>query len=119
MCCYQLMFLKNSSTDQQNFTNQIDLIISVSPGLSWDAILKVTEIKSKLISDIGQYYFNEKELRGGISSISKRFSETNNNYMKIYDPTKESKYIIDRDANNLYGWVMVESIWWIEMGKKC
>ena len=39
--------------------------------------------------------------------------------MKIYDPTKESKYIIDRDANNLYGWVMVESIWWIDMGKKC
>ena len=24
--------------------------------------------------------------------------------MKNYDPTKESKYIIDLDANNLYGW---------------
>ena len=69
-------------------------------------MLKVTEIKSELISDIGSYYSDEKELRGGISSISKRFSEANNKYMKNYDPTKESKYIIDLDANNLYGWVM-------------
>ena len=69
-------------------------------------MLKVTQIKSELISDIGSYYSDEKELRGGISSISKRFSEANNKYMKNYDPTKESKYIIDLDANNLYGWVM-------------
>ena len=26
--------------------------------------------------------------------------------MKNYDPIKESKYIIDFDANNLYGWGM-------------
>ena len=26
--------------------------------------------------------------------------------MKNYDPTKESKYIIDLDANNLHGWEM-------------
>ena len=35
-----------------------------SPGLSWDAMLKMTEIKLKLISDIDKYYFVEKELRG-------------------------------------------------------
>ena len=75
-----------------------------SPGLSWDAMLEMTEIKLELISDIDKYYFVEKGLRGGISYISKRFSEANNKYMKNYDPTKESKYIIDFDANNLYGW---------------
>ena len=26
--------------------------------------------------------------------------------MKIYDPKKESKYIIDLDANNWHGWTM-------------
>ena len=26
--------------------------------------------------------------------------------MKIYDPTKEGKYIMYLDANNLYGWAM-------------
>ena len=77
-----------------------------SPGLSWDLMLKMTEIKLKLISGIYKYYFVEKELRGGISYISKRFSETNKKYMKNYDPTKESKYTTDLDANNLYGWAM-------------
>ena len=38
--------------------------------------------------------------------MSKRFSEANNKCMKNYDPTKESKYITDLDANNLYGWRM-------------
>ena len=69
-------------------------------------MLKMTEIKLELTSDIDKYYFVEKGLRGGISYISKRFSEANNKCMENYDPTKESKYIIDLDANNLYGWRM-------------
>ena len=52
-----------------------------SPGLSWDAMLKMTEIKSKLISDIDNYYFLETGLRRGISYVSKRFSEANTKYM--------------------------------------
>ena len=75
---------------------------SSSPKLSWEAMLKLTEIKLELISDIDKYYFVEEGLRGGYSYISKRFSEANNKCMKNYDPTKESKYIIDLDANNLY-----------------
>ena len=69
-------------------------------------MLKMTEIKLELISDIDKYYFVEKGLSGGISYISKRFSEANNKCMKNYDPAKESKYIIELDANNLYGWRM-------------
>ena len=30
--------------------------------------------------------------------------------MKNYDPTKESRYIIDLDANNLYGWGMSRNL---------
>ena len=44
---------------------------SSSPVLSWGAILKMTEIKLELISDIDMYYFVEKGLRGGISYVSK------------------------------------------------
>ena len=69
-------------------------------------MLKITETKLEPISDIDKYYFVEKELRGEISYISKKFSEANNKCMKIYDATKESKHIIDLDANNLFGWVM-------------
>ena len=37
------------------------------------------------------YLFIEKELRGKISYIAKRYSEASNKYLKDYDPTKQSK----------------------------
>ena len=40
-----------------------------SPGLSWDAILKMTGIKLEKISDIDKYLFIEKGLRGGILTL--------------------------------------------------
>ena len=43
-----------------------------SPGLSWDAMLKMTGIKLELISDVDMHLFIEKGMRGGISCISKR-----------------------------------------------
>ena len=41
-----------------------------SPGLAWDAMLKMTKIKLDLISDIDMHLFIEKGLRGGISYIA-------------------------------------------------
>ena len=43
-----------------------------SPGLSWDAMLKMTEVKLELISDMDMHLVIEKEIRGGISYICKR-----------------------------------------------
>ena len=40
-----------------------------SPGLSWDAMLKMTGIRLEKISDIGTYLFLEKGMRGGVSCI--------------------------------------------------
>ena len=37
-----------------------------SPGLSWDAMLKMTKIELDLISDIGMHLFIEKGMRVGI-----------------------------------------------------
>ena len=74
-----------------------------SPGLSWDAMLEMTEIELELISDIDMHLFVERGMRGGISYIAKRHSRANNKY---YDDKKPSKYIMYLDANNLYGWAM-------------
>ena len=63
-------------------------------------MLKMTEIELELISDIDMHLFIEKEMRGGISYIAKRFSKANNKYMKSYDNKKPSKYIMYLDANN-------------------
>ena len=54
-----------------------------SPGLSWDAILKITEIELEVISDVDMDLFIGKGMRGGISHIAKRFSKANNKYMDL------------------------------------
>ena len=79
-----------------------------SPGLSWDAMLKMTGVKLEKISDIDKYLFIEKGLRGGISYIAKRYAKANNKYMNDYDPKKPSTFISYLDMNNLYGWAMSE-----------
>ena len=77
-----------------------------SPGLSWDAMLKMTGVKLKTSSDIDIYLFIEKGLRGGISYITKRYAKANNKCIKNHDPTEPSIYISYLDMNNLHGWTM-------------
>ena len=79
-----------------------------SPGLSGDAMLKMTGIKLEKISDIDQYLFIEKGTRGGISYIAKRYAKANDKYMSDYDSNKQSTFITYLDENNLYGWSMSE-----------
>ena len=49
-----------------------------SPGLSLDAMLKMTEIELEVISDIDMYLFIEKGMSEGISYNAKTHSEANN-----------------------------------------
>ena len=79
-----------------------------SPGLSWDAMLKMTGVKLEKISDIDNYFFIEKGLRGGISYIAKRYAKANNKYINNYAPKKQSIFISYLDMKNLYGWTMKE-----------
>ena len=63
-----------------------------SPGLSSDAMLKMTGIKLMKMSDIDKYLFIEKGLRGGISYIAKRYAKANNKYINDYD-LKNHQYL--------------------------
>ena len=62
-----------------------------SPGLSWDAMLKITGVRLEKVFDVDMYLFIEKGLRGGISYIAKRYAKANNKYMKKYYLTKPSE----------------------------
>ena len=81
-----------------------------APGLSWDALLKYTEIDLELLTDIDMHLFIEKGMRGGISMVSKRHAKANNPYVADYDKTRDSNYIMYYDANNLYGVAMSRSL---------
>ena len=65
-------------------------------------MLKMTDIKLEKISDIDNYLFIEKGLRGGISYFAERYAKANNEYIKDYDPKKPSTFISYLDMNNEY-----------------
>ena len=48
-----------------------------SPGLSWDALLKMTNIKLELMIDVNMFQFIEKGMRGGVSYIANRYGKAN------------------------------------------
>ena len=52
----------------------------------------------------------EKGIRDGICHSIHRYAKAINKYMKYYDKDKELFYIINVDANNLYGWAMLQKV---------
>ena len=50
----------------------------------------------------------EKGMRGGIYHSIYWYVKAHNKYMNDYDKNKESSYAQYWDANNLYGWSMLQ-----------
>ena len=81
-----------------------------APALSWDAMLKMTGVKMKLLTDSDMQLFFEEGIRGGASMITNRYAKANHKYMEGYDPEEETSFIQYLDANNLYGWAMSQPL---------
>ena len=81
-----------------------------APGLSWDAMLKLTEVKLQLIDDPDMYLMIENGLRGGVSVITKKHAVANNPMVDGYDESRPNNYLMYLDANNLYGWAMSQKL---------
>ena len=77
-----------------------------SPGLSWDAMLKMTGVRLEKISDTDFTYLLKKGMKGGISYIGKRYAKAKDKYTENYDPKKPSESITYLGLNNLCGWPM-------------
>ena len=79
-------------------------------GLSWDALLKHSQIELELLADPDNLLMFEKGIRGGVAMIPNRWGKTNNKFMDPYDKSQPSKFITYLDANNLYGWAMMQPL---------
>jgi hypothetical protein len=69
------------------------------PGFSWEAALRMTDVKLELLSDPNMHKLFELGIRGGISTITHRHAEADSEHSLLYI-----------DANNLYGWSMSQSL---------
>ncbi|XP_050505390.1 uncharacterized protein LOC126883768 [Diabrotica virgifera virgifera] len=79
-----------------------------APALSWDAMLRYTEIELELLTDVDMVHFLKKGVRGGVAQCSKREAVANNQYVPNYDPQQPESYIMYLDATNLYGAAMCQ-----------
>ena len=113
--------LKNYKLDPAHFYT--------ASGLAWQALLKTAaeylehgkrgkecevcpdEFRPELLTDIDMLLMVEKGIRGGINQAVKRYAKANNKSMKdLYNPDEKSMFLQYLDANNLYGWAMVQNL---------
>ena len=90
-----------------------------APGFFWNSMLKWTTTSLygekttrhlDLITDGDQGLFIEKRICGGISMISHRFAVANNPEVPDYGASKTINWLQYLDANNLYGWAMMQPL---------
>ena len=83
----------------------------MSPGLAWKACLKRTGIELELLTDPDMLLMFERGIQGGITQAVHRYAEANNKYMSDkFNPKEESSFLQYLDANNLYGWAMIQKL---------
>ena len=76
--------------------------------LTWEVMKKWNNVQIKILDNYKIYSaFADSMMRGGLCDIgSTRYAIANNKYMKNYDPTEESSYIMHYDINSMYGHVV-------------
>ena len=99
----------------ENFRNKCIEIYELDPahflsalGLAWQACLKKTGIRLKLLTNDDMLLM--EGIRGRICPSIHRYAKANNKYMKNFDKNIESSYLMYLDANNLYGQAMSQRL---------
>jgi len=87
------------------FKKCISLTINyvTAPSISWDAMLKYTNVHLELISHGDMYNFLKKAVHGGLTQCTQRTSIANNEYLNNFYLSKAINFLGYIDANNLYG----------------
>ena len=95
--------IENYQLDPANFIT--------AASYAWSCMLLKTGVELELFTDPKILDIFERSKRGGLTFVgSKRYAEANNKDVVGYDPTTKSTYLMYLDANNLYGWSMVQAL---------
>lgn len=94
--------LKHYKLDPLNFLT--------APSLSWNAMLKSTDVKIHLIVEIAMLAFIQRHIRGGLVQCSQKLAEANNKFIKNFKDKDPSSFIVYVDVNNLYGYGLSEPL---------
>ena len=70
-----------------------------SPGLSWNKVLKNTDVELEILTDSDMYLFVERGMRGDFS----RYARANNPGVPDYDTSQPNKHTMHFDATCMGG----------------
>ncbi|KAL4153249.1 hypothetical protein QTP88_001082 [Uroleucon formosanum] len=74
-----------------------------TPGFAWDCMVRMTNIKLDLLTDIDQILIFESGIRGGLSQCSQRYSKANNKYMGDKFKKKEESIFLQYLSSDWLG----------------
>ena len=74
------------------------------------SLLKKTNVNLELLTDIDMLLMIEAAIRREMCQSIHRYAKANNKYMKAYDKSIESSYLMYLDANNVDGWAMFQKL---------
>ena len=74
------------------------------------SLLNKNKCKFRIITDIDKLLMIKAGIRGGMCQSIHKHAKANNKYMKNYDKSIKSSYLMYLDANNLYGWAMSQKL---------
>ena len=80
------------------------------PSFSFDAMLLQTKVKLELITDLEQYEFIQKAIRGGISGQYTRYAKANYTTLPDYNETELLTYLHMFDCNSLYAYCLSKKL---------
>ena len=112
---YRKLCIENYKLDSVHFVSL--------PSLSYDAFLLLMNQQNKknfiyTMKDMETLNFYIKQKKGGICQVgSTRYTKANNKYMRNYNKNEKSIFISYIDANNLYGWAMIQKLPFQIIGK--
>lgn len=106
MSCSRHMYLKVLEIHAYNMVGYIQRITVLLMGLQ--AALKMSHIELNLFTDTDMHLSIKERIFWDVSFIRHCFTEENDPKMEDYDGNKCNEYLIYLDANNLYGYAILQ-----------